>query len=257
MGLKVLHNGTITEYGVNNPGNLGTARLNIRANGSVHKFGLTSDVTASQYCKLAFRLNNKTVRLGTSGQASRQSDYVSSDYYYTYSTYQTQTSSEYRTTVQTRDQVGSTYYTYQAISTRSCSNNAWQYQGATSTNGVWSGAYNNAWSPWVAVGGTYTYPSSQAPIVYDEQHSVGAWSTQNGRFNGGVTSARWRYSYTSSYQTSRKGGQVVTTTWGATYAKNATLTSHYNTTLTSPQYQTYSTRWATRQSWYSTHNFNV
>lgn len=83
------------------PSSFGTARLNVRTGygtNDIVKYGFTTDVSASQYCKLAFHVNGKTARIGRTSSRSTSSSssgntnatvsgYYSSSQYTTSSTY--------------------------------------------------------------------------------------------------------------------------------------------------------------------------
>lgn len=89
MGLKILHNGQITDFSDNkyNPNGFGALRLNVRTgDGStgVKKYGLATSAAHTSDKRMRFNVGGSTYYIGTSSASSRQSNYTS---YSTYNTY--------------------------------------------------------------------------------------------------------------------------------------------------------------------------
>lgn len=78
MGLKVRHNGIITDLSGNeyDPSGLGTKRLKIRAGGSVKEFGLTTDPNASSYCGLNVKVGGSKYYIGRKSTSLETSTYT-------------------------------------------------------------------------------------------------------------------------------------------------------------------------------------
>lgn len=89
MGLKILHDGVITEYAGSkyDPNGYGRMRLKIRTGtgaNDVVQYGLGTSVAHSSDARFRANVNGQTYYIGTSSSSSTSSEYVSSSTYYTY-----------------------------------------------------------------------------------------------------------------------------------------------------------------------------
>jgi len=109
----------------------GTIRLNMNVSGSKVRHGFTSDVSASQYCSLKFRINSsQTARIGRQRTRSR----VSSESEHTESWSGTGYLSETRTVEEIIDDktIWTGAYTMQSSFTSSCAASTWCGEFGTS-----------------------------------------------------------------------------------------------------------------------------
>jgi len=216
MGLKVRHNGIITDLSGNeyDPSGLGTKRLKIRAGGSVKEFGLTTDPNALSYCGLnvkvggsKYYIGRKSTSLETStytetNQSTRQGNATRS------SSYQVNTNSTGLEYAGTETRVGYNYsYTYSGSSYGS------RYSlfpdgyviastYLTGDNGVHTAQYYSG-SSW-----TRTYSDKWWERDYASTNGVktGGWVTNQGAWGAGVSKTS-DFSYmTTLVSNSRKSG---------------------------------------------------
>ena len=216
MGLKVRHNGVITDLSGNeyDPSGLGTKRLKIRAGGSVKEFGLTTDPHASSYCGLNVKVGGSKYYIGRKSTSLETSTYTETNQSTRHgnatrsSSYEVNTNSTGLEYAGTESRVGYNYsYTYSGSSKgtiytlfMSGSNTGSTYlSGNVGTHTVqyYSG------SSW-----TRTYSDRWWERDYASTNGVktGGWVTQQGAWGAGVSRTS-DFSYmTTLVSNSRKSG---------------------------------------------------
>lgn len=186
MGLKVRHNGIITDLSGNeyDPSGLGTKRLKIRAGGSVKEFGLTTDPNALSYCGLnvkvagsKYYIGRKSTSLETStytetNQSTRQGNATRS------SSYEANTNSTGLEYAGTEYRTGYRYsYTYTGY-TRA-TQYSFSYTGDNIVSNTIKNYYTQSWL-------VNWYNGSSWTRTHTER-----WWTRNRASTNGVTSGGW------------------------------------------------------------------